>query len=164
MTTPAHPLAGQERAHLLAAIDLAAAARRHGNHPFGALLAVPTGTVLLTAENTVLTERDITGHAETNLVRHAGRTLTPDQLAAATLYTSTEPCAMCSGAIYWSGVRRVVYALAATRLNVLAGAKPGEPLLDLPCRQVFAAGGGTVAVSGPHLDDEAAAVHAGYWG
>lgn len=154
----------QARAHLLAAINLAARARKHGNHPFGALLTDATGNVLVTAENTVITEHDVTGHAETNLVREASRTLTPDQLAEATLYTSTEPCAMCSGAIYWSGIRRVVYALGATELNVLAGVDPEEPLLDLPCRQIFAAGGNTVEVSGPYLYEEAAAVHLGYWG
>ncbi|MBV6699719.1 nucleoside deaminase [Kitasatospora aureofaciens] len=154
----------QIRTHLLTAIELAASAREHGNHPFGALLTDHTGKVLLTAENTVLTDHDVTGHAETNLVRLASRTLTPAQLADATLYTSTEPCAMCSGAIYWSGIPRVVYALAASELNVLAGVDPEEPLLDLPCRQVFAAGGNTVDVSGPYLYAEAAAVHAGYWG
>ncbi|MFJ2190615.1 nucleoside deaminase [Kitasatospora sp. NPDC087861] len=156
-------MADDIRTHLLEAIGLAAGAREHGNHPFGALLTGPDGSVLLTAENTVLTDHDVTGHAEINLVRLASRTLAPAQLAGATLYTSTEPCAMCAGAIYWSGIRRVVYALAATELNDLAGADPDEPLLDLPCRQVFAAGGGTVEVSGPHLYDEAAAVHAGYW-
>ncbi|TQF06354.1 nucleoside deaminase [Kitasatospora acidiphila] len=154
----------RDRTHLLAAIDLAGRARERGNHPFGALLTDATGSVLLTAENTVITEHDATGHAETNLVRLASRTLAPDQLVGATLYTSTEPCAMCSGAIYWSGIRRVVYALAATELNVIAGADPEEPLLDLPCRQVFAAGGNTVEVSGPYLYDEAAEVHLGYWG
>lgn len=153
----------QVRFHLLAAIELAAKSREHGNHPFGALLTAPDGTILLTAENTVLTERDVTAHAETNLVREAWRTLTQSQLAEATLYTSTEPCAMCSGAIFWSGIRRVVYALAATELNALAGAAPGEPLLDLPCRQVFAAGGNVVEVSGPYLPAESSAVHLGYW-
>ena len=89
----------QDRAHLLAAIELAASARRHGNHPFGALLTDSTGSVLLTAENTVVTDRDATGHAETNLVRLASRTLTPSQLAEATLYTSAEPCPMCDEAL-----------------------------------------------------------------
>ncbi|MEE1766991.1 nucleoside deaminase [Streptomyces sp. JV185] len=153
-----------DRTHLLSAIALAAQARRNGNHPFGALLTDSIGSVLLTAENTVLTERDLTGHAEINLVRLASRTLQPSQLVHATLYASTEPCAMCSGAVYWSGVRRVVYALAAAELNVLAGADPSEQLLDLPCRRVFEAGGSAVAVSGPHLYEDAAAVHAGYWG
>ncbi|MFF2147926.1 nucleoside deaminase [Kitasatospora sp. NPDC058190] len=157
-------MADHTRAHLLAAIDLAASARAHGNHPFGALLTDPDGSVLLTAENTVLTDHDVTAHAETNLVRQASRALAPAQLAKATLYSSTEPCAMCAGAIFWSGIRRVVYALAATDLNVIAGMDPEEPVLHLPCRQVFAAGGSSVEVSGPHLYEEAAAVHTGYWG
>jgi tRNA(Arg) A34 adenosine deaminase TadA len=157
-------MADQTRTHLLAAIELAASARAHGNHPFGALLTDPSGSVLLTAENTVLSDHDVTAHAETNLVRQASRHLAPAQLATATLYTSTEPCAMCAGAIYWSGIRQVVYALAATELNVIAGADPDEPVLALPCREVFAAGGNTVEVSGPHLFEEAAAVHTGYWG
>ncbi|MGW2741269.1 hypothetical protein [Streptomyces sp. NPDC001450] len=38
--------------------------------------------------------------------------LEPSQLIEATTYTSTEPCAMCSGAVHWSGIRRVVCALA----------------------------------------------------
>ncbi|MFF7994491.1 nucleoside deaminase [Kitasatospora xanthocidica] len=152
------------RAHLLATIELAHSARAHGNHPFGALLTDPAGKVLLTAENSVLSDRDVTAHAETNLVREASRTLAPAQLTGAVLYSSTEPCAMCAGAIYWSGIRRVVYALSATELNAIAGVDPDEPVLDLPCRQVFAAGGNTVEASGPHLYEEAAAPHTGYWG
>ncbi|MEU9044917.1 MULTISPECIES: nucleoside deaminase [unclassified Kitasatospora] len=153
-----------DRDHLLAALELAHSARAHGNHPFGALLTDSDGNVLLSAENSVLSDRDVTAHAETNLVRQASRTLAPTQLTRATLYSSTEPCAMCAGAIYWSGIRRVVYALSATELNAIAGVDPEEPVLDLPCRQVFAAGGNTVEVSGPHLPEEAAAVHTGYWG
>src|SRR5215831_5405116 len=98
--------------HLRAAIALAHSARAHGNHPFGALLADETGAVLLEAENTVVTERDCTGHAETNLMRLASRRFGQEQLASCTLYTSTEPCAMCAGAIHWGNVGRVVYALS----------------------------------------------------
>lgn len=78
---------------LLAAIAIAARARKNGNHPFGALLTDGEGRVVLEAENTVVTDSDVTAHAETNLVRSASRTLTSQQLTAATLYTSTEPCA-----------------------------------------------------------------------
>jgi tRNA(Arg) A34 adenosine deaminase TadA len=150
--------------HLLrAALAIAARARKNGNHPFGALLTDGEGRVILEAENTVVTDSDVTAHAETNLVRSASRTLTPQQLAAATLYTSTEPCAMCAGAIYWSGIRRVVYALGEDELCVLAGAGGEHPLLALPSRQVFAHGSPVVEVAGPFLHDEAAAVHADFW-
>ena len=93
------------------ALDLARRARARGNHRFGALLADPSGKVQLEAENTVVTEGDCTGHAETNLMRLACQILDRDALIAATIYTSTEPCAMCAGAIYWAGVSQVVFEL-----------------------------------------------------
>jgi tRNA(Arg) A34 adenosine deaminase TadA len=155
-------LTPQDERLLVAAIGLAQRARGNGNHPFGALLAAPSGAVLCEAENTVVTEGDVTGHAELNLVSKACRALTAGQLATATLYTSTEPCAMCSGAIYWSRIPRVVYALAEDELAILAEGG-GEPILQLPSRRVFAAGSPTVEVSGPHLHDAAAAVHEGFW-
>jgi tRNA(Arg) A34 adenosine deaminase TadA len=145
------------------AIAVARQAREHGNHPFGALLADSDGTILLTAENTVVTGSDATGHAETNLVRLASAAFTTSQLRDLTLYTSTEPCAMCSGAIYWSGIGSVVYALAETELYELTGSDDKNPTLVLPCRTVFAAGQRPVVVEGPFQIDEARDVHAGFW-
>ena len=69
----------------------------------------------------------------------------------------------CSGAIYWAGIPRVVYALPEQSLAALVPAQDGEPTMDLPCRDVFAAGGRTVYVAGPALEDEAAHVHDGFW-
>lgn len=146
---------------LLRAIALAASARAHGNHPFGALLADERGEVLLEAENTVVTSADASGHAETNLVRLASARFSPAELANFTLYTSTEPCPMCAGAIFWSGIGRVVYALSEDGLYALTGDSPES--LKLPCREVFARGGRAVAVSGPHLEEQAAQVHEGFW-
>jgi len=146
---------------LLRAIALAASAREHGNHPFGALLADENGQILLEAENTVNTAHDATGHAETNLVRLASRQFSPEQLAKTTLYTSTEPCPMCAGAIFWSGIGRVVYALSEDGLYAMTGDSPEA--LKLPCREVFARGGRPVEVHGPLLEAEAAKVHAGFW-
>jgi len=145
------------------AIDLAALARAHGNHPFGALLADPEGNILAEAENTVITDHDVTGHAETNLVRIVSRTLPAHVLATATLYTSTEPCAMCAGAIYWAGIARVVFGLSEAGLAQMTGADPENPTLDLPARTVLGAGQRAIEVSGPLLVAEAAAVHAGFW-
>jgi tRNA(Arg) A34 adenosine deaminase TadA len=145
------------------AIAVAGQAREHGNHPFGALLADPDGNVLLSAENTVVTASDATGHAETNLVRLASAAYAASELRDLTLYTSTEPCAMCSGAIYWSGIGSVVYALAEAELYELTGSDDKNPTLVLPCRTVFAAGQRPVVVEGPFPIDEARAVHAGFW-
>ncbi|MBK8048067.1 MAG: nucleoside deaminase [Anaerolineales bacterium] len=148
---------------LRTAIAVAWRAREHGNHPFGAVLVDANHQLVLEAENTVVTERDLTGHAETNLVRLASRRLTPEELAGCTLYASTEPCAMCAGAIHWSGIRRVVYALSEEDLYAIVGASPDHLLL--PCREVFAHSGRPVQVDSAAmaLDAEARAVHDGFW-
>lgn len=148
---------------LYRAVAVAQRARDHGNHPFGSLLRTASGEVV-EGENTVVTAGDPTGHAETNLVRLVSQRFDKSTLKSATLYTSTEPCAMCAGAIHWAGIGRVVYALAEQQLLGMVTEQEGESTLDLPCREVFARGGDAVAVSGPALFDEASAVHAGFWG
>ena len=110
--------------HLHSAISVAWQAREHGNHPFGAVLVDADNHVILTTENTVITERDCTGHAETNLVRLATQRFSPEQLACCTLYSSTEPCAMCAGAIHWSQIGRVVFALSEVDLYAIIGPSP----------------------------------------
>lgn len=149
--------------HLRTAIELAQQAREHENHPFGAILVDENNQVILKAENTVITGSDCTGHAETNLMRLATQHFSLEKLALCTLYTSTEPCAMCAGAIHWGNVRRVVYALGATELYDLVGPSPDH--LMIPCREVFARSQRHVEVEGPALElgKEARAVHQGFW-
>lgn len=143
------------------AIEIAANAREHENHPFGALLADAQGNILLEAENSVLTDSDCTAHAEINLMRLASRKYSAEILKDCTLYTSTEPCPMCSGAIFWGEVGRVVYALSEDGLYKITGKTPYE--LALPCREVFARGTHPVEVTGPLLEEEARQVHLGFW-
>ena len=147
--------------HLARAVALARDARERGDHPFGALLVTADGTVV-EALNSVNTENDPTGHAETNLVRLAASSVEAGDLASSTLFTSTEPCAMCAGAIYWSGIGRVVFALSEQGLAAIVG-EADEPTLDLPCREVFARGGRPIEVIGPVDLPDAVAVHEGFW-
>jgi tRNA(Arg) A34 adenosine deaminase TadA len=137
--------------------ELAARAVAHGNHPFGALL-VTNGEVIFTAENTVLTEQDPTGHAETNLVRAACRALGPDVVASSTLYTSTEPCPMCSGAIAWATIRHMVYGCGADTLYAITGG-----IVKLRSRDVFNGMGMDVLVEGPVLEVLGIEQHRNYW-
>ncbi len=143
--------------------EVARRAQEHGNHPFGAILVGPDGTILLERENGFLPDRDRTGHAERLLAGDACRAHPPELLARCTLYTSAEPCAMCAGAIYWAGIGRVVYGLSEHRLRAITGAHPENPTLDLPCRTVFAAGQRPTEVVGPLLEDEGAALHEAFW-
>ncbi len=159
-------LSDTDRARLLDAVEVSRRAVSHGNHPFGAVLVDASGAVVLEAENTVNTDVDCTGHAETNLVRKAWKAASGAGLRDHTLYTSCEPCAMCSGAIYWSGIGRVVYALPESELLVLTGDNPENPTMSLDCRDVLSAGQRGVDVAGPasgDLFDAARAPHEGFW-
>ncbi|MFG1625738.1 nucleoside deaminase [Kribbella sp. NPDC049227] len=111
------------------AIELAAAARQSGNPPFGSLLVGPDGTVLAEEQNTSITEGDISFHPELKLAVWAARNLDADAAAGTTMYTSCQPCGMCSGALARSGLGRVVYALSGEQLDGLksTGSFPAVP-------------------------------------
>lgn len=140
------------------AIALSKSSLDHGGEPFGSVL-VKNGEVILRAENSVFSGHDMTNHAEMNLVKLAAQHHDAAFLADCTLYSSTEPCAMCAGAIYWSGIGSVVFACSETRLNEIAGIG-----LDVPIRAVLDTGSRKVNVVGPtDLQEEAAAVHQDFW-
>jgi tRNA(Arg) A34 adenosine deaminase TadA len=154
----------QDLVFLRQAIDLAREARNDGRHPFGSLIVNERGeTVVAARNNAVRPKGDPTQHAEMLACAQAARLLTEAELARCTLYTSTEPCAMCAGAIYWTGIGRVVFALAETGLLRYTGSHTENPTLDLPCREVFARGQKPIVVAGPLLEDEAGKVHEGFW-
>jgi len=145
-------------------IRLSELSRNDGRHPFAAIVADAQGRVIASAgNNSMPPEGDPTQHAELVAAARAAKLLTPEQLANCTLYTSAEPCCMCAGAVYWTGIGRVVYALSEHALLGLTGAHPENPTFALPCREVFARGQRTVQVHGPVLEDEAARAHQGFW-
>lgn len=147
--------------HLRRALTLARQARERGNRPFGAVLVDEQGVVRLEAKNTQVTSGDPTGHAEINLVRDAAERFLPEVLEGCTVYASAEPCGMCAGALFWSRVRRVVFALSSPRLYVLAG-NPRDQL-RVRCAEVLATGERPVEVEGPAIEDEAAEVFQGFF-
>jgi len=128
-----------------------------GNHPFGALLLLHD-QVVLKAENTIATDRDITRHAEMNLVSKAVQNLSVSDLGKAILYTSTEPCAMCTGAIYWAGIRNIVYGCSAQQLGKIAGAT-----FVVPCKDLLVYGEEPTTITGPLLEKQGADLHQNFW-
>jgi tRNA(Arg) A34 adenosine deaminase TadA len=137
--------------HLRRAVELAAAARTAGDMPYGSLLVGPAGDVLAEDRNTVLTEQDITAHPELKLARWAARHLDAASARLTTMYTSCQPCPMCSGAIARSGLGRVVFALSGEQLAALK--PPGVPSPDDT----------HVDYEGPTLFDEARVPIDGYY-
>ena len=146
-----------ELAWLRRCLDLAAAAREAGDGPFGSVLVDGDGQLVAEARNTVNTDNDVTAHPELKLARLAGAELSPQQRAAATVYTSGEHCPMCAVAHAASGVGRLVFALSAAELAAVTG-RPGW---DLPVRELFARRDLDVEVVGPvpQLYADAVALH-----
>jgi tRNA(Arg) A34 adenosine deaminase TadA len=162
----ANPLSAADREFLTLAIQVARHARTQGQRPFGSILVGPDGDVLVEAHNLVLATGDCTQHAETNVVRLATPRYPLDFLTLCTLYASTEPCPMCTAAIYLSGIGRIVYALPASELaKHLAGLPEAKrpPSLSWPCIEMLARENRPVEVLGDFLRAEADAVHEGFW-
>jgi tRNA(Arg) A34 adenosine deaminase TadA len=118
--------------HLQRCVELAEAALDSGNDPFGSVLVGRAGEVLFEDHNRTR-DGDETRHPEFEIARWAVAHLTPEQRAAATVYTSGEHCAMCAAAHAWVGLGRIVYAgstaqLIEWRAEVGAAASPIHPL------------------------------------
>ena len=100
---------GTDKSFLLRAIEIAADGIIIGGGPFGALV-LKEGKVVSEAINRVVLNNDPTAHAEILAIREAAVILKTHDLSNCVLFSSCEPCPMCFGAIYWSGIKKVVYA------------------------------------------------------
>jgi tRNA(Arg) A34 adenosine deaminase TadA len=147
----------QDEDFMAQALEQAHLAAQHGNYPFGAVL-VKDGWVVARAENTAISDKTISHHAEINLIDKACRELGVQSLEGYTMYSSAEPCAMCSGAIVHFNVSTVVYGASQEYLRSL---KPGylgigitdmKPLLERK----------KVEVRGPVLREAAEKILADY--
>jgi len=147
----------QHEKYIKQTYQLAKSAQEKGNHPFGALFVIDN-RVVFTAENSAITDNDITRHAELNLVSKVTRELDPESVRQGILYTSTEPCAMCAGAIFWSGISNIVYGCPAVVLGEIAGGA-----FVVPCRDLLKYGKRHLSVVGPVLEDQGAAIHRDFW-
>ncbi len=139
------------------AIELAEDSADRGDQPFGSVLVLD-GEIVIEAMNAVNTAADLREHPELTIAKRAARELTPEERERAVMYTSTEPCAMCSGGIYHAGLGAVGYSVSAERVTELAGGDFAVPSAD-----VFAYGARDVEVFGPVLPEAGAAVHEAFW-
>jgi len=132
--------------HLTRCVELATEALEAGDEPFGSVLVSGDGTVLAEDRNRVA-GGDATRHPEFALARWAATNLTPEERAAATVYTSGEHCPMCSAAHAWVGLGPIVYASSGEQLAGWLSelGVPPPPVRTLPIRQIAPA----VEVRGP---------------
>ena len=150
---PNDPRASEfDRRMIARTYELARTASRDGNPPFGALL-VYGDSVVAEGTNTGMSTGDITRHAETGLISDASRRFGRDYLSGCWLYTSTEPCVMCSGAIRWARIPRVVYG---TPQNM------GGQFQEIPCREILERIAPQTEVIGPVLQEEGREIRSGF--
>ena len=103
-------------AHFMAlALEQAETAVTRGQTPFGAVVVDRDGRVIGKGHNTVRADLDPTAHGEVVAIRDAWRHLrTRQMMTGHTLYSSCEPCLLCSFVITQIGVSRVVFAARGT--------------------------------------------------
>jgi tRNA(Arg) A34 adenosine deaminase TadA len=150
----------EDRVYMARAYELARYAITHGGGPFGALL-VKDGKILAEYSNCVHSTGDITKHAEAGLISAFSPKIDRDTFSKSTLYTSTEPCAMCCGAICFAGIGRVVYGAGEGPFQLVMGLPPEpKPLRSLEILNRIAP---KVIVLGPLMEAEGLSIHEGYW-
>lgn len=134
----------EERMQL--AILLARENTRHGTGgPFGAaILDDDSGRVVSVGVNLVVEQHCSAAHAEIVAIMLAQQALDTHDLGstgapALCLVSSTEPCAMCMGAVPWSGVKRLVCGARGTDAEAIGldeGAKPETWVKELASRSI----------------------------
>ncbi|MDP4557157.1 nucleoside deaminase [Halomonas meridiana] len=147
-----------EYRYLERAVALAEEALNAGDEPFGSVLVSAQGEILAEDRNRIA-GGDATQHPEFALARWAANHLSPEERAAATVYTSGEHCPMCAAAHGWVGLGRIVYVSSTEQLGqwlVEWGVAP-PPVATLPINDVVPG----LEVDGPvpGLDEQVHALH-----
>ncbi|WP_369269116.1 nucleoside deaminase [Streptomyces sp. R11] len=147
-----------ELPYLRRCVALATEALEAGDEPFGSVLVGADGTVLAEDHNRVASG-DRTRHPEFELARWSAAHMTPEERAAATVYTSGEHCPMCAAAHAWVGLGRIVYVASSEQLTVWLAelGVPAGPVRPLPIREI--APGVTVEGPVPELTEIVRALH-----
>lgn len=150
---------------LIRANTIAEEAVINGNNPFGAILIDKEGTILLECGNLERTLGIATAHAELKLCEMASKEYDKEFLKTTTLITTAEPCSMCSGAIYWTGIGRVVYGISEKELKRLTGDDVRNLTMSLDCRKVLNSGQRKIEVIGPinEVKSEIEKLHENFW-
>ena len=136
------------------ACELAREAGKRGDGPYGSVLVIDD-EIVMEASNHENTSGDLSKHAELTLARRAQEELEPKVAEEAVLYTSTEPCPMCSTGIMYANLNAVVFSVSGQRASELRGGNT----TGIPCNEIFNRFNTDIDVYGPVLEKEGIAVH-----
>jgi tRNA(Arg) A34 adenosine deaminase TadA len=128
-------------------------------------LLVRNAKILAEFESSVQTTGDVTKHAETGLISDVCMKLNRTSFRGSTLYTSTEPCTMCCGAIRRGGIERVVFEVSESHVDRIFEAHFGDAATTNPlrCQEVFRRIAPRTKTIGPIAEAEGLSTHARFW-
>jgi tRNA(adenine34) deaminase len=130
------------------AIEQAVLSRREGNKGYGAVATLGE-QILARAHDTAAAERDPSLHAEMNAIRQAARVLGDANLSGVVLFSTCEPCPMCSSLAVWANVSAIVFGA-----SIAATAAKGKARILVPAREIVARSPATVEVIEGVLEQE----------
>lgn len=129
-------MALDDEALMRAALAVAAEGVTVGDPPFGAVIVDAHGQIVAREHDRVISLRDWTRHAETDVVRAACVVRGPD-LRGCTLVTTCEPCPMCYTAAWLAGIERLVFGTTMADVARVTGGSQVElavPVADMNLR------------------------------
>jgi tRNA(adenine34) deaminase len=100
--------------------------------PVGAIV-VANGTIIARAHNLTETLNDVTAHAEMQVITAAANYLGSKYLNDCTLFVTLEPCVMCAGALFWTQLKKLVFAAA----DLKRGYRLGKTQILHPKTEVY---------------------------
>ncbi|KIY23950.1 nucleoside deaminase [Mesobacillus subterraneus] len=103
----------KDRLFLEMALVEAEQALKENTYPVGAVIVDENFNLISTGRNRVHPAKDVTAHAEIDAIRNAGNAIFNAKIKREkfTIYTSLEPCPMCTGGILFANIKRVVWLL-----------------------------------------------------
>jgi tRNA(adenine34) deaminase len=104
-------------------IALAQVAKRRGDSPVGSILVL-TGQIVAQGIEGGKTHKDITFHAEIEAIRRATESLKTQDFSSCTMYTTHEPCIMCSYVIRYAKIQTVVIGLLTDEIGGFSSCFP----------------------------------------
>lgn len=138
-------------------INLAKESAKVGDPPFGSILVLD-GEIVVRARNTSINESNFLRHAEMNALSQAVAKYKPDDISRMAIFAGSEPCPMCSGAIYWSGIKKVVFGSRRSKLSEIRGFG-----LNVASEEILSKGSHSIEVVGPVLENEICEIYRSYY-
>lgn len=136
------------------AVEEAKISKSEGNRGYGAVVVLGEH-IVGKAHDTVITEKDPSSHAEVNAIRQAVHTLGEMNLSGAILFSTCEPCPMCSCLAVWANVTTIVYGMSLKEI-----AQPDRSgIIDISSKELVSKSPVMIEVIGNVLKNECKALY-----